>query len=268
MRYRDYSPIPEKGSQLSFPDRLQGMLKYGLSWPKEMQSQRVVVDYLKRGLDNRFTLLRNLLLPEANITLPLLLVGPQGITLINPTPTPGVFSAKEGTWLINTARGYQPASPNLLQRTHLLAKAVNVFLERNDLMLVEAEGILVFTNPGTHVDTTRPLVRVLLMDALPRYTASLMQAAPRLSGEQTYNLVRALTQSAEIQEEVAAPEVEVKKQASSPPAPAGPSRFEKSIEPIEKTFNFSRNQWLVLAALAAGVVLVLLVFLVFILFFI
>ncbi|MBN1667211.1 MAG: hypothetical protein JW862_08980 [Anaerolineales bacterium] len=264
MRYRDYSPIPEKEGQLTFSDRLNGMLKYGLSWPKEMESQRVVVDYLKRHLDNRFTLLRNLLLPDANITLPLLLVGPQGITLINPTPTQGVFSAKEGTWQINMARGYQPATPNWLQRTQLLAKAVNIFLERKDITLVEAEAVLVFTHPGTHVDTNRPIVRVLLVDALSRFAAGLSQAQPRLSGEEIYNLVHVLTSSAEAEEEVIDP-VKVPQQLSA--APVRPSRFEQSLDPLQKTFNFDRKQWLILAALTAGIVVILMVFLLFILLF-
>ena len=62
--------------------------------------------------------------------------------------------------------------PNLLLRTQMMARAVDTYLAVRNFDLASAEAVLVFTDPGIHVDTIRPIIRVVQADALDRYAGS------------------------------------------------------------------------------------------------
>ncbi|MBU0511150.1 MAG: hypothetical protein KKD28_00910 [Chloroflexi bacterium] len=258
MKVLDYSSIPFAGGKLSFGDRIKGTLHFGFSWVAEMKSQEVIVGYLSRVLDNKFTLLRNITILDANVPVPLILIGPHGVTVMYNSAIKGIYRAKGETWDVmdNRTRRFEPVQPNLVMRTTLMSRAVRTFLSRIGFA-VEPEGVLALTNISAHVDTLRPAVRVLLVDALERFGARLMQAQPIYKIEEVRAIVNAITTSFEAEDEV-------EKDVASTPVVSQPteSKLDKALDPIQKKMNFKRRQWLLLGSIVAAEVIILLIFLI------
>ena len=82
MITRDLSPIPYSDGKISVAERAKAIMQYGSSWPADMKSQNVVERHLGRTLDNSHTLLRNIRISGADITVPLILISSQGITVL------------------------------------------------------------------------------------------------------------------------------------------------------------------------------------------
>ena len=138
----------------------------------------VVIKIFERILDNQFVLLTNLNLPGSEAPIPMVLIGPPGIWVINATAVKGIFKATEDTWEImdDRFRRYRLAKPNLLNRTLSMADAVGEVLAEHDLKLERIDSALFLTDPGVHVDTARPKVRIVLVDGLERFGFNLLQS--------------------------------------------------------------------------------------------
>ncbi len=259
MIVRDFSPIPFQGGKLPVTDLIRAMLTYGFSWPNEMTSQDIIVFYLLKTLDNSFTLLRNVSLPDVDVTVPFILVGPAGVTVINNSPEEGIFRARENVWAMMDKRSgaFRSSNPNLIMRTVLLNRAVGTYLTQKGFTEVAPEGVLVLTNPGTHVDTDRPSTRVVLVDGLERFGAQLSSEPPIMDRERRYKLIQAIDAGREAAEEDPTPE--------PTPGKALPksidSGFEQAVSPLRKKLNFSRRQWMILGAFVVSEVIILLLFL-------
>ena len=48
MKIIDKTPLHDEKGQLSLIGQIQGRLKYGLSWPAELEAQKQVIDQLDR----------------------------------------------------------------------------------------------------------------------------------------------------------------------------------------------------------------------------
>ena len=175
--------------------RLASSLGLGKSRSREQQSQDVVVSALGRMLGGQYTLLRDVKLEGLEIPIPLILVGPQGVRVLAASGLRGVYRVKAESWerMDEDRHSYEPARPNLVTRTLLMAQAVQAFLAAQGHPLDEVEPVLVFTNPGVHVETARPLVRVLQMDALERYISGVLQSRTFLSPGQEQVVVELLS---------------------------------------------------------------------------
>ncbi len=169
MQIHDFSEFKTINGKLGFQDQIQGMLKFGFSWPKDVNAQETLISILQRDVDNSSTLIRNFILPEDELTIPFLLIGPPGIRVILPTRERGIFRAKEDQWLIQSGKGFKPAKDNLLHRTKLYVRAVQKFLNDLGYSAITVEGLLIGLNPGMHVNTIRPIVRVIQSDAIRRF---------------------------------------------------------------------------------------------------
>ena len=267
MIIRDLSPIPYNEGKLSVAERAKAIMQFGSSWPADMKSQEMLARSLARSLDNSHTLLRNLKIPEPDVIVPLLLISPQGITMLYNNPVRGVFRAQGNTWKImsGSGRSFQAAKPNLILRTQLLTRGVETFLAQHGYGDLSLEGILVFTDSGTHVDTIRPDVRIVQLDALERFSAQLSGGDPVMGQERRFKLVEMLVQ-------IAAETQNIEEQASTSPSAISDfsqridSGFTEKINPLQKRFNFSRQQWLILGAIVIAEVLILVGFLLLILF--
>jgi hypothetical protein len=177
----------------------------GGSWAKkEAPAQESAIAALQKVLDNRFVMLKNVPLKGLDLPIPLVLIGPPGIRVLYASNLKGVFQAREEAWEIldNTTQRFKAARPNLLNRTALMGRAVGLFLTSQNLKIESQEAALVFTNPGTHVDSTRPMVRVVLADALDRYGASLLQSRAFLDQDEVQKIVRVFTGEAEVEKGV------------------------------------------------------------------
>ncbi len=190
MKIIDRTPLLDAKGQLSLAARLQGMLKYGFSWPASLEAQRTVIAQLNRVIEKGFTLFRNQQLGVSEIVVPLLLVGPAGVYVIEATPLKGMYRARGEEWGTVANGRFQPAPINLLGRTAKLAKILQVFFERQGVKLAApVEPALLAADPGLHIESVRPAVRVVMRDAIDRFAAGLLTARPLYNPAQVSELV-------------------------------------------------------------------------------
>ena len=186
MKIIDKTPLHDEKGQLSLIGQIQGRLKYGLSWPAELEAQKQVIAQLDRVLEKSFVLIRNFTLPNSEIIIPIILVGVGGITVIHVTTVKGQIEAKGDQWIIDG----KPAPINLLNRVSRYARAVEVYMERQGMSLQNSsvEPVLIAANPGAHIESTRPSVRVVMSDAIRQFASSLLQASPVFRSDLVFSM--------------------------------------------------------------------------------
>lgn len=250
MKINDLSlpSIPQSSGKLS--DRLRNFLKFGLSGEKDRQAQQAFVAHTSKLLNNQYTLLCNVKLPGLDIPIPLILIGPTGIRTIYPSALRGIYRAKNDAWYVmdSGSQHFKPASPNLVARAQLMARAIETYLLKQGQQQ-EVEPALFFSQAGVHVDTIRPAVRVVLTDAADRFVAGIVQTRPTLNAATAEQIVTLLS-----------------KPAPEPPQPTAAKALApkpKAAQPLD--FRLTRRQWLILGAIALFEIFILLALVVIIL---
>lgn len=184
MKIIDKTPLVNEKGELAGTQRFQGMLKYGFNWPNELKDQKAIITFFDRQLEKGYTLIRNMTLGASGITVPMILLGPAGIYVIHVTFLRGRFEARGNAWNEEAGNGFKPASVNLILQTARMATAVKAFIERQGVKLpVAIEPVLIAANPGLHVESAKPAVRVLMIDGLKSFVTGLASAQRVLSAE-------------------------------------------------------------------------------------
>ena len=212
MKIIDQTPFLDANGQLSLAGRIQGMLKYGFSWPSNLEAQAKVIAQLNKAIEKGFTLVRNQRLGASEIVVPLILIGTSGIYVMEATPLKGLYQARGEEWGTLTNGRFQPAGINILNRTARLAKILQVFFERQGMKLTAAvEPILLAADPGLHIESVRPAVRPVMSDAIERFAASLLTARPLYNAQEAGEFVERLQhpRSARQAEQTAEPQEDV-----------------------------------------------------------
>lgn len=189
MKLIDQTPLQNYKGEIKLLDRLKGTLKYGPSWYPELQAQKTVIQLLDRILVKGFILIRNCTLPDSQIIIPLIIIGPPGVTVAYVTHLRGTYMAKGDSWKIMRGNNFQPAAVNLLTRVEGYARALKVFIQRQGARrAILVDSVLLTANPGMYIDTQRPIVRIVMSDALERWATGLLQAPPILSPDHVEQL--------------------------------------------------------------------------------
>jgi len=184
MKIIDKTPLLDEKGELGVRQRLQGMLQFGFSWPNELQAQKAIINFFDRQLERGYTLIRNMTLGQSGITIPMILLGPAGIFVINVTHLRGRYEAKGAAWNEQAGEGYKPASINLIQVTSRMARALQAFIERQGVNLpVDIEPVLIAADPGLHIDSVGSAVRVMMIDGIKAFVSGLAAGPPVLSAE-------------------------------------------------------------------------------------
>jgi hypothetical protein len=209
MKIIDKTPYLNKKGAIGPLERIQGTFALGTNWYADMKGQEEVIAALSKYLDSKFVLLRNPILPGSqDVRLPLVLAGPPGVFLLNVTNMRGMFRAKGEEWGTITGDHFKPLRPNLQTLTARYSQGLQMFLEKQGVMnMLTAEAVLLATNPGMHVDTVRPLVRVVMMDALERFAVSIRDARALQSGEDAQLIIDRILEPKVIKKEAPAPVV-------------------------------------------------------------
>ncbi len=193
MKIIDQTPFLDANGQLSLANRIQGMLKYGFSWPGNLEAQAKVIAQLNKVIEKGFTLVRNQQLGASEIVVPLILIGSSGIYVMEATPLKGLYQARGEEWGTVVNGRFQPANINILSRTARLAKILKVFFERQGMKLSAAvEPILLAADPGLHIESVRPAVRPVMSDAIDRFAAGLLTARPLYNTQEVGEFVERL----------------------------------------------------------------------------
>jgi hypothetical protein len=229
MKIIDQTPFYNEKGELSFSDRTRAFMKYGKAWLNEMEAQKSVLPVFEKNLDRKYTLLRNVILPGLETPIPFILVGPTGIYVMYVTPIIGMFRAKGDQWGTISGSAFKTEKTNLLTRTERMSRAVSVFLQRQGYVdLTGIEAVLLCADAAVHVDSLRPIVRIVMRDALERFIISITQARVSLSPEMVFDLVNRITTPPTPKEEIPAPE-----SIETPPAQENQAPFEKHV-PIKQ----------------------------------
>jgi hypothetical protein len=235
MKIIDKTPFQNAQGKIDFSGRIQGSLKYGFDWYSGLEAQKTVIEQLDRSLEKGFVLIRNFTLPNSDIVIPIILIGPGGMSVIYVTQVKGFFEAKGDQWnTLNNGKA-QPASVNLLSIVTRLARALQVYLDRQKIELpAPIDPALIAANPGAHIDSMRPAIRVVLSDAIKQFAISLTQARPVLRPEFIYELADRIIEPLPPE----APEEQAPKPASAAQIPASPERAPSRAKAI---FNASEQ---------------------------
>jgi hypothetical protein len=271
MRVLDNSTQDRTGKKPDVINRARSRLSQ--SWSqKEAHAQEVVINALQKVLDNKYVMLREVTLEGPDIPIPLILIGPSGVQVIYASILKGVFRAKEDVLeeLDDRTHKFSIARPNLLTRTLLMARAVNTYLAEHGHKLPEVEPVLFFSDPGINVETTRPVVRIVQMDALDRFVAGLLQSQTNLEPEAVQKIANALAgdqvdlgQKPMIDERDA---FAFRDLPPDKPQSLTPKVVIDSSEPgFLKRIPFSGRQWLVLGLIILVTIIVLVAFMILIL---
>ena len=184
MKIIDKTPLLNEKGELGIVQRVQGILKYGFSWPSELEAQKAIITFFDRHLEKGYTLIRNMTLGASGIVVPLILLGPTGVYVIHVTYLRGRYEARGNAWNEESGDGYKPAEVNLIQRTSRMANAVKAFIERQGVKVpVPIEPVLISGNPGLHIESVRPAIRVMMIDGIKSFVTGLASGTPVLRAE-------------------------------------------------------------------------------------
>ncbi len=106
------------------------------------------------------------------------------------TPISGFYEAKGDQWNIVKNDRREPAPVNLMARVARLARALQVYLNRQNMYLPGMfEPVLIAANPAVHIDQLRPMTRVVMSDAVKQFAVGLIQSRPVLKTPEIAELV-------------------------------------------------------------------------------
>jgi hypothetical protein len=189
MKIIDKTPLLDEKGELGIVQRVQGMLQFGFSWPNELQAQKAIITFLDRNLEKGYTLIRNYTLGQSGIMVPIILLGPTGMYVIHISYLRGRYKVIGDTWNVEAGDDFKPAPVNVIERTMRMAKAVKAFIERQGVKVpVNIEPVLIAGDPGLHIETLRPAIKVMMIDGIKSFVSNLMTGRPVLSTENIYEL--------------------------------------------------------------------------------
>jgi hypothetical protein len=191
MKIIDQTPFYNKETgEISILDRGKALIKFGPTWIKEVEGQKQIITVLEKVLDNSYTLLRNVVIPQFETSFPFILIGPPGVYVMYVTPLIGLFRARGDQWGSISGNTFKIEKPNLLTRTERMARVILAYLRRQGFPnLPGVDGILLCSNPSVNVDTIRPIIRVVMCDALERFAISLTQSRVVLDRETSRDII-------------------------------------------------------------------------------
>ena len=230
MKIIDKTPLLNEKGELRGMQRFQGMLKYGFNWPVELEAQKAIITFFDRNLEKGYTLIRNVTLGASGIVVPIILLGPSGIYVIHVTYLRGRYEVRANSWNEEAGNGYKPASVNLVQATIRMAHAVKAFIERQGIKLpIEIEPVLIAANPGLHVESVRPAIKVIMIDGIKSFVSGLAASGPVLKPEAVH----------EFTERIVNPR-SPRKSTPGMPAPDQPASDAIPTQPPPQEGQFSR----------------------------
>lgn len=238
-------------------------------------AEDAIVARFMRGLDDRFVMLRNLQLEGKGVIFPPILVGPSGLVVLTVSRAKGFFKAKDDTWweMDKTTNQFIAAHPNLLRQVKNYAQKLAEILDVHGKSHPEILPVLVFANPGVHIETINPIIRIVLMDGVESLIDGFLKGKEVLQPEEINFLSDSLEIIANTDKIIPVGEGEDffgrDMLLSEKKAPLKlleiPLPTNQSLSPVEKKLKFTRKQWLILEILLILTIVVLLGAIIFVL---
>ena len=233
MKIIDKTPLVDENGKLGFVQRVQGMLQFGLNWPRELEVQKAIISYFDRQLEKGYTLVRNMPLGASGIVIPMILLGPAGIFVIQVTYLRGRYEAKGDEWNVESGNQNRPAPINLIQRTVRMARALQAYIERQGVKLpTSIDPILIAGDPGLHIDSVRPAIKVMMIDGIKPFVSGLATGRPVISAEAVFDMTERILNPRQLKRESPA--------SAAPTAPPTPRAAWEQQEPPHQEVSRAR----------------------------
>jgi hypothetical protein len=178
MKIIDRTPFISENGEVSFTNQILAIWKFGYGWISEIKSQQIIMNELNRAITKGYTLLRNIPLPDSEITIPLILVGPGGVYVIVTSNLKGNYFAKGDNWGMFEGGKNKAAPSNLLVLTSMTARAVQRYLKKKGVEIPTVDSVLMAANPGMFINCVRPIIRVVMRDGIENFVGSINNSIP------------------------------------------------------------------------------------------
>jgi hypothetical protein len=236
MKIIDKTPLLDEKGELGFSQRIQGMFQFGFNWPNELQTQKAIITFFDRQLEKGYTLIRNMTLGQSGITVPMILLGPTGIHVIQIANIRGRYEVRGDTWNVAAGEKYEPAPVNLIQQTIHMANAVQAFIERQGVNLpASPEPVLIAGDPGLHIESVRPAIKVMMIDGIRSFVSGLAIGQAVLSPEQVFDFTERILNPRPRKKESAAMSASI----TAPRAEWEQEQFPQEVSRARAIFNAS-----------------------------
>ena len=248
--------------------------RYGIAGDKDARAQEIMIVHLSKLLSNRYILLQNVILEGLDQPIPGMLVGPSGIYIMFASALKGVYRAKDEAWLEMNSRTkqFEPARPNILARSRIMARAFEAFLQKKGYEMPESMGfkpevqpVLFFSNPGTHVESIRPTARVVLADGLEHFVRTLTEGRSYFNGVEVKNIVDIVLNQETDEQDLYEDETELNESGFGKTLPAAAGVLTDNLNAVSSRFRLSTRQWIFLGMIAAVDIILLIGFIIFVL---
>jgi Nuclease-related domain len=252
-----------KNSLEKILEQVRQLIPFGKT---DENTEEAIVARFLRGLDNNFIMLRHLQLESGGKVFPAILIGPVGIAVLNISCEKGFFKAKDDAWfrMDTTTHKFNQIRPNLIKQTQEYAKNLGTILDVHGKSHPEITPILIFANPGVHVETTNPAIRIVLMDGVDNMIATFLRSEEVLQPNEITFLSDAIEVMANPDKAIPLGEGEdffgrdlfVPEKKTPPKMPS--LSVPTDMPEVEKRFNFSRKQWAIVVVLLVLTIIILL----------
>jgi hypothetical protein len=266
MRTIDQSKYQSEPGIAGILKKLQGTFSYGWSWQQSRNSQEELIEILGSILGNDCVLLRDVEIPRVGRPIPLVLITPSCLLVINPKSQQGFFRAEGKRWEeLGHDDEYRLAQNNLIRETWLYQKTIEGYLKQHNFSAPMDRGVMIFVSPETVVESIRPRVRVIQADGIKNFARELSIAKPIFSDMDFRTAINLLTNPR-------LPDKTKKVKAAPPPgepAPAVPealAKVDEGIGKVARKANFTRREWVIVGSLVALLIVVLIVLIVLVTF--
>ncbi|MCC6958200.1 MAG: NERD domain-containing protein [Anaerolineales bacterium] len=228
---------------------------------RKSSAKDFLIQNLRKALDNRFHMICDVCLDEGKGALPLILLGPTGVWVILTDDAKGVFRISETTWeeLQSRRGGYKTVYPSpmtvVLEKTQELLD----YLLSRGIKVPTIEPAVFFSDPGAHIESTKPAARIIPVDALQRFLITVWRSPVVFDEDEVQIIVNELAPEGDETETGALEEIDDIYSMREPPAPKKPAEPSKLslmareepalIRRIAQRFPFSRRQWIMLGVL-------------------
>lgn len=167
------------------------MVLRGLTFPQDNHAARIMTDVLARGLDDRYTFIRNISRRGLGY-LDGILVGPNGALVFYFFEQKGNFYCEGNVWFRQGGREMSPLRTNPTREVVKDVGALRKYLGERGLERVPVYAVLVVTHRDTVVTARRPVVPVAHMHNVLAILADNYLAAERIPAQAERGTVEAI----------------------------------------------------------------------------
>ncbi|MCK4489954.1 MAG: NERD domain-containing protein [Anaerolineales bacterium] len=257
MRTIDLSKFQTEPGIAGIFNTMRGIFSYGWYWQQSRKNQEELVEILEKVLGSDCVLLRDVNIPHVGRPIPVVLITPANLMVINPKSQQGFFRAEGKRWEeLGRNDEYKLASNNLIRETWLYQKTIEGYLKQHNFSIPADRGVMIFVSPETVVETIRPRVRVIQADGIKNFARELAISKPVFSDMDFRNAIKLLSNP-----RLPAKEKPTKKapRVETSPVPDAVAKVDESLGRVTNRINFTRKEWTIVAGLIALVIIVLII---------